>query len=270
MIQATHSKTKIHLIVKPKDSTMKLIRSLTTLGGLCACFLTTTALAQTSAAARWVTLFNGKNLTGWTLKGSTGKAWVEDGQINCQQAANTTEHTYVCTAAKYGDYILETDVKIDGAFSSGIILRCVDVPESDRKSTTGQIGRSSLYGYQVKIDPTPRKWTGGIFDDSGTNLQWYYSLEKDVRAQEVFKLGEWNTFRIEAIGKDIKVWINGVPVTHLVHGKYSEGYIAFKIHALGAKAEQPKVLGHFKNIRIITEKPAAYAQAMDLPAKVVE
>ena len=46
--------------------------------------------------------------------------------------------------------------------------------------------------------------------------------------------------------------------------------VAFKIHALGNKAEQPKVLGHFKSIRIITDKTASYAQAMDLPAKVVE
>jgi len=250
---------------------MKLIRSLTFLGCLCGGLLSATAVAQTNSAAPWVSLFNGKDLTGWTIKGDpTGKVWVKDGEIVCNQSTNTIEHTFVCTAAKYGDFILETDVKIDGAFSSGIILRCVDVPESERKIKTGKVGRSSLDGYQVKIDTTPRKWTGGIFDDFGPNWQWYYSLENDARAREAFKLGEWNTFRIEAIGKDIKVWINGVPVTHLVHGKYSAGYIAFKIHALLNNADRPKVLGHFKNIRIITENPASYAQAMDLPPKAVE
>jgi hypothetical protein len=260
-----------HPTMKPTNRIIKRLRFLTVLGTLCGGLWSATVVAQTHSPAPWVSLFNGKDLSGWTIKGDpAGKVWVKDGEIICNQTTNTTEHTYACTAAKYGDYILETDVKIDGAFSSGIILRCVDVPESERRIKKGQTGRSSLFGYQVKIDPTPRKWTGGIYDDSGPNAQWYYSLEKDARAQEAFKLGEWNTFRIEAIGKDLKVWINGVPVTHLVHGKFTGGYIAFKIHWLDAKTEQPKVLGHFKNIRIITEKPAAYARAMDLPAKIVE
>ncbi len=250
---------------------MKSIRLLTILGGFCAALSSAAGSVQAERATPWVSLFNGKDLTGWKIKGDpTGKAWVKDGAIICNQTTKTTEHTFVQTAAKYGDFILETDIKIEGAFNTGIILRAVDVPESERKIKTGKVDRSSLNGYQVKIDPTPRKWTGGIFDDFGPDWLWYYSLEKDTRAQEAFKLGEWNRFRIEAIGKDIKVWINDVPVTHLVHGKYAKGYIALKIHSLGAKAEQPDVLGNFKNIRIITQKPASYAQPMDLPAKIVE
>jgi hypothetical protein len=228
--------------------------------------LTATAIAQTNQAP-WVSIFNGKDLTGWTLKGSPGVVWVQDGQINCHQTTNTTEHTFVCTEARYGDFILEVDCKMDGAFNSGILFRCVDVPESAKLFKPGKTGPSCLNGYQVKIDPTPRKWTGGIFDDFGPDWLWYYSLEKDVRAQEAFKIAGWNTFRVEAIAKDIKVWVNGVPTTHLTHGKYSAGYIAFKIHALGNKPDQEKVLCHFKNVRIITADPARFAQPVDLPAR---
>jgi len=243
--------------------------SLTILGVFCSGLLASTAFAQTNPPP-WVSLFNGTDLKGWNLKGSTGKAWVQDGQIHCRQTTNTTEHTFVCTEARYGDFILEVDVKIDGAFNSGILFRCVDMPKGARPSQPGKIDPASLNGYQVKIDPTPRKWTGGIYEDFGGDWKWYYSLEKDARAQEAFKIGEWNTFRIEAIGKSIKVWVNGVPTANMTHDKYAAGRIAFKIHALGAKAEQPEVTGHFKNVRIITETPAAYLRTMDLPPKAVE
>lgn len=257
--------------MKTANRATNLIRSLSLLGALSAAVAASTALAQTNSAAPWVTLFNGKDLTGWTIKGDpTGKVSVKDGQITCNQTTKTAEHTFVSTVAKYRDFILETEVKIDGPFNSGILFHCVDVPESERTPSSGKNRRSSLDGYQIKIDPTPRKWTGGIFADYGANWEWYYSLENDSRAREAFKLGEWNIFRVEAIGKVLKVWVNGVPVTHLVHGKYKEGYIAFKIHSLSDKPDDPNLLGYFRNIRIITENPASYARPMDLPAKIVE
>ncbi len=230
-----------------------------------------TTEASANVSAPWVSLFNGQDLSGWMIKGDpAGKVRVADGQINCQQTAQTKEHTFVCTEAMYGDYIFEADVKIDGAFNSGILFRCVDMPKGAHPSIPGRSEPSALNGYQVKIDPTPRKWTGGIFDDFGPDFKWYYSLEKDPRAQAAFKLEAWNTFRIEAIGNNLKVWVNGVPTTHMTHGKYTTGRIAFKIHSLVNLPELPGVLGHFKNIRIITEKPAAYAQTMDLPAQAID
>ena len=116
----------------------------------------------------------------------------------------------------------------------------------------------------------PDDWTGGVFEDyGGPAWQWYYNLADDALAREAFKIGEWNTFRIEAIGKSIKVWVNGVPTINMIHDKYASCYIALKIHALGDKPEQEKIFGHFRNIRVITNNPAAYSQAMSLPAKTV-
>jgi hypothetical protein len=247
--------------------TTKLVSLLTILCGLCSGPLTATALAQTKPPPPWVSLFDGKDLQGWTLKGSNGKAWVQDGEIMCHQTLNTPEHTFVCTEAKFGDFILEVDCKIDGSFNSGILFRAVDVPDSVKPP------KARLNGYQVKIDPTPRKWTGGILEDfGGPDWHWYYDLASDARARESFKIGAWNTFRVEAIGNSVKVWVNGIPTVNMTNDKYSQGYIALKIHALppDAKPEQEKVLAHFKNIRIITQNPASYAQSMDLPPKAVQ
>jgi hypothetical protein len=212
-------------------------------------------------APNWQPLFNGKDLSGWTIKGDKGKAWVKDGEIVCQRTANTTEHTFVCTTAKFEDFILESDCKLDGNFHSGFLLRCEDAPKD---------AKVRLLGYQVKIDPTPRKWTGGVFEDFGPTWNWMYSLANNAPARDAFKMNEWNHFRMEAIGPSIKVWVNGIPAANLINKKYPSGYIALKIHALPHPdpALEP-VLIHFKNIRILTDNPAKFAQTMDIPAITV-
>lgn len=81
-----------------------------------------------------------------------------------------------------------------------------------------------------------------------------------------YSIGQWNHFRIEAIGSDIRVWVNGIPTTNMINHKYTNGYIALKIHALSDKPEQEKIFGQFKNIRIITKNPQKYLQQMDIKA----
>jgi hypothetical protein len=54
--------------MKASNRTARVVRFLTILCGLCAGLLTGTAPAQTSPAAPWGSLFNGKDLTGWTIK----------------------------------------------------------------------------------------------------------------------------------------------------------------------------------------------------------
>jgi len=127
--------------------------------------------------------------------------------------------------------------------------------------------QSKLYGYQVKIDPSPtRCWTGGIFDDFGASWHWLYDLSKDERARKAYRIGEWNHFRIEAIGTSIKVWVNGIPATNMINAKYSKGHIALKIHSLKNLPDEEKKVGRFKNIRIITKNLNKNMLKMDLPA----
>lgn len=83
-------------------------------------------------------------------------------------------------------------------------------------------------------------------------------------------MNEWNRFRIEAIGPHLKVWINGIPITNLIHHKYKDGTIALKIHALGDAPDQEKALIHFKNLRIIDKNPEKFQKTIDIPAREVE
>ncbi len=213
----------------------------------------------------WKYLFNGKDFTNWKMVGGVGVAEIKDSAFYCHMTANTKEHTFVSTKEKYGDFILEMDVNADPGYNTGILLRCIDKPAS---CDTCKV---SLYGYQVKVDPSPtRRWTGGIFDDFGASWRWLYDLSKNEPAQKASTIGEWNHFRVEAIGSAIKVWVNGVPATHLINQKYTEGYIALKIHSLNNAPEEEKKIGRFKNIRILTRKLHKYSKKMDLPPQYVD
>ena len=204
----------------------------------------------------WNVIFNGVDFEAWTVIGDSAKTWVEDSAFVCQRVANTKEHAFIRSNEKYGDFILECDNMIDSTFNSGILFRCFDVPDT---------AAVCIYGYQVKIDPAPRKWTGGIFLDFGSSWHWLYTLKDDERARTAYTIGQWNHFRIEAIGNSLKVWVNDIPTCNLINARYDKGYIAFKIHSLPGKfAEREELKGYFKNVRIITESPEKYIKAMDI------
>lgn len=238
---------------------MKLKFTLNTLLIVYLLLLLTPLTSAQKNAVPWKSLFNGENLAGWKMVGDKGEAYVENGEIILRRTVNTREHTFVTTKKRYSDFILEIDFKMDNpGFSSGVLIRCVDANSNPDTS------RIRLYGYQIKIDNTPRNWTGGIFDDFGGTWKWMYDLSNNEPARQAFKTNDWNTFRIEAIGNNIKVWLNGVPSTNLINDKYSKGYIALKIHSLNVSVKDEAVLIHFKNIRIISGNVKKYAKLSDL------
>jgi hypothetical protein len=213
-----------------------------------------------AAGAPWITLFNGTNLAGWKIVALTDAASVvvEDGAMVLRQRTNTAEHTFVATDRAYSDFILELDLKDDPGFNSGILLRSVEGPAE---------AKVRLNGYQVKIDNTPRAWTGGVFDDFGDSWRWLHDLADNAAGRAAFTLGQWAHVRIECLGNAIKVWVNGVPTCHLVDEKYRAGVIAFKIHALGDRPEATQSVMRVRDIRIITDQPQRFAQRMALPPR---
>lgn len=214
----------------------------------------TAPAATDNAGAAWQSLANGRDLTGWHLVGPPNPApvTVEDGVITLRQRADTAEHTFLTSDGRYADFILELDLRDDPGFNTGIILRAHASPPE---------ARVRLTGYQVKIDPSPtRLWTGGLFDDYGNNWRWLFDLAGDDRARHAFRMGEWSHFRIECLGPEIKVWVNGIPTAHLIDERYTRGPIAFKIHAIDAAAHIGQRAVRLKNIRILTEDVARFAR----------
>src|SRR4028119_339156 len=76
--------------------------------------LTTPATAQNRLARD---LFNGKDLTGWTSKANTINT-VEDGVIHIKSGGGD-----LWTQERFGDFVLDVDVKVDKGANSGIFIR---------------------------------------------------------------------------------------------------------------------------------------------------
>ncbi|MDR1022964.1 MAG: DUF1080 domain-containing protein [Prevotellaceae bacterium] len=194
-------------------------------------------------AQEWTPLFNGSNLKGWKKLNGNAEFKVKDGVITGISKTNTP-NTFLATEKNYGDFILEFDFRIDDGLNSGVQFRSQSLKEYNK-------GR--VHGYQFEIDPSDRKWTGGVYDEARRG--WLYPMTANPKSKNAFKNGEWNTARIEAIGNSIATWVNGIPCTNLWDDAAPEGFIALQVHAIGSKAEEGKTVS-WKNIRICTANVA--------------
>ena len=152
----------------------------------------------------------------------------------------------------YDDFILELDYKVDSSMNSGIQIRSNSI-------ASYQNGR--VHGYQIEIDPSERAWSAGIYDEGRRG--WLVDLDNNSKAQKAFKQGEWNHYRIEAIGDTIKTWINGVPASFLIDDKTASGFIALQVHSI-AKDDKPGKTIMWKDIRIQTDSLEHYSQKMQI------
>ena len=218
-------------------------------------FLLTSVLAcviPVFADEPWVDLFDGKTLTGWQQIGGQAKYSARDGQIVGETVLNTP-NSFLCTKQFYSDFILELEFKVDSKLNSGVQIRSNSFPEY-------QNGR--VHGYQIEIDPLKRAWTGGIFDEACRG--WLYPLKDNPAAQKAFRPGQWNKFRIEAIGDTLKTWVNDVPAAHLHDTMTRTGFIALQVHDIQGKKEREGALVQWRNIRIIDQSPVSYVKPMPL------
>ncbi len=205
---------------------------------------------------RWTSLFNGTDLRGWEVRDGTSSALVDDGAMVAFHQ-DTSGHTYLTTKKSYKDFVIEVDVKVIGDLNSGILLRGVSDPA---------VKNGKLHGYQMEIDQSERRWTGGIYEEMGRG--WLYSLEGRDEARKAYRPSEWNHYRIEALGDHFRIWVNGVPTLNMVDGKTAEGVIGFQIHKLPQTGGGGAV--YIRNLRIIAEDPLNGIQGMSIPEVVVD
>jgi sugar lactone lactonase YvrE len=198
--------------------------------------LTVPLLTLAEEPGKWIELFNGKNLDGWTQRGGVAKYHVEDGVI-VGTTVPKTPNSFLCTEKDYGNFILEVEYKVDPNLNCGIQFRSLSDPEYKK----GQV-----HGYQAEIDPADRGWSAGIYDEGRNG--WLNDLSKNPEARYAFKQNDWNHYRIEAIGNHLVTFINGVRAADLVDDTTAKGFIALQVHGIGNKTEIMQV--RYRNIRI--------------------
>ena len=203
------------------------------------------------AADGWVNLFNGKNLDGWEQHSGTAKYRVENGEI-VGTTVLKTGNSFLCTKKTYGDFILEFEFKVAPDMNSGVQFRSEYYTKETEAAVNGKKKKfpaDRVFGYQYEIDPSPRAYTAGIYDEARRG--WLADLKDNPAAQKAFKQGDWNKARIECRGDHIQTFINGVKAADLKDGMTLRGVIALQVHGIGdGKKNPPGEEIRWRNIRL--------------------
>jgi hypothetical protein len=215
------------------------------------CFIALSTFAEDG----FTPLFNGKDFTGWAQHSGKAEYRVEDGAVVGKTVAGTG-NSFMCTTQEYGDFVLEFEFKVAKDMNSGVQFRSkffdkpteyVNEKETDEKMRVKKIAADRVHGYQFEIDPSPRAYTGGIYDEARRG--WLKDLKGNEAGQKAFKQGDWNSARIECKGESIKTFINGVAAAELTDGLTPKGIIALQVHGIG-KGKNPGEEIRWRNIRI--------------------
>jgi hypothetical protein len=165
----------------------------------------------------WVSLFNGKDLSGWTEIG-TEKWSVENGTIRGQ--AISKAYGYLKTAKNYKDFHLALKFKCVGDGNSGVFFH------SEFKPGTPDITQ----GLQFEIDCALGKHTGGIYGDGRQWIVWP-APENEI----VVRRDEWNEYLLKVEGNRYIARLNGVLMIDFTdpRPRSFDGGISLQLHSGG-------------------------------------
>ena len=189
-------------------------------------FVAWTGISFGQSETGFVDLFNGKEPR---MAGRSGMGLRPIGSKEIRIVGKTSDgspNSFLCTDKLYGDFELKFDVKVDSALNSGVQIRSQcegDTPDGRVNGPQVEISLDGMAGYVY-----------------GEAAGGWMVADEDRKSHELFKDGEWNSYRVVAFGNKIETWINGHPVSDLTHEERFEshpnGFIGLQVHGIGAGA----------------------------------
>mgnify|MGYP002020998837 CR=1 FL=1 len=178
-------------------------------------------------AKKFVSIFDGKTLEGWTQRNGTATYEVKDETIVGTTKAGSP-NSFLCSNKLYGDFELLFEVKVHNSLNSGVQIRS--------QTKDGPKGR--VNGPQVEIEASGEKGaeSGYLYGEAAGG--WMTPADKR-KPHKHFKDGEWNKYRVLAKGANIKVWINDVLISDLTDEaklkSHPKGFIGLQVHGIGKR-----------------------------------
>lgn len=167
-------------------------------------------------------IFNGHNLDGWHISktnhhGTVGNFSVENGAIVMKQYPYG-QGGIILSDQRFRDFELYVEFKGHPGTNGGVFFR---------SSESGS-------GYQIEISGDGNSGTGDLI---GEMLRTTAQAKADGLTQ-VWKKGDWNSFRIKVTGEKPKMtlWVNGVQMWDVQASRNDliadakDGMIAFQLH----------------------------------------
>ncbi len=218
-----------------------------------------------AATAHSQTTMIGKDLTGWVSRGGKAIYSIEGGELVGTAVLNSP-NSFLCTEKTYGDFVLEYDFKVDPRLNSGVQIRSECFAEKTEVEWRGKkinVPAGRVHGYQIEIDPDPKRdrwWTAGIYDEG--RRDWLFpgvlggnGKEFTEIGRKLFKRGDWNHIRVEALGDSIKTWLNDTPCAEVSDAMTPRGLIGLQVHGVGKEAAGAQVRWRNLMITELTQAP---------------
>jgi hypothetical protein len=171
-----------------------------------------------ASTSEWISLFNGENLDGWTVRGNA--RWVVRDGILIGQSDDGQGHIYASPEV--------TDLEVKGMF---------------RLSDQGGGGNSGLYFRANPPDDNPDGFPRGYeaqichIQEAFTGWLWKPGTPTGEATELLTKDGEWFSMRIKAVGDLIRIWVNDQPVMTYQDDEYKKGFFAIQCHNQGMTIE---------------------------------
>ena len=178
--------------------------------------MTFLALSSCNSRPQWTSLFNGKDLTGWTPRGKA--TWTVKDGVMIGKGGNG--HIYadpVCTDLEVKGVFRITDQ--GGGSNSGLYFRA----NPDENNPEG-----FPRGYEAQICHNQDAYTGWLWKPGKPTGKATALLTKD---------GEWFPMRVRAVGDSIKIWVKGQLVMKYADDEYKKGHFAIQCHNAGMTIE---------------------------------
>ena len=171
-----------------------------------------------ASEAEWVSLFNGENLDGMTVRGAA--TWeVKDGVL-LGVSPDGQGHIYM------GPEL--TDLEVKGEF---------------RVEETGDNANSGLYFRANEPDDNPDGYPRGYeaqichSQDAHTGWLWKPGTPTGEATELLTKDGEWFSMRVKAVGTKLEIFVNDTLVMTYEDDEYTKGFFALQCHNAGMTIE---------------------------------
>jgi len=188
--------------------------------------------------ANFKPLFNGKDLTGWTLVGKKGPGYIaKDGVLVCPEDGGGN----LLTEEEFDNFVFHFEFKLQPGGNNGVGIRA---PLSGDIAYSGmeiQILDHNHEKYKGVLKPTQRH--GSVYDVIPAS------------SEALKPTGEWNVEEITAIGPKIQVKLNGKLITDADLSTVTDPEVLKKHPGVQRKSGRVGFLGHgslveFRDIKI--------------------
>ena len=202
-----------------------------------ACLLTLSVCLAADEAG-YVSIFNGQDLDGWTIRRQYGPGYmVEKGLLVCPVDGGGN----LFTAKEYSNFNLRFEFRLQEGSNNGIGIRAPYEGDAAYAGMEIQILDHDAPVYQGKLKPA--QYHGSIYD------------VVPAKTGYLKKTGEWNEEEILAEGRHIKVTLNGTVIVDANLDDVTDPAVLKKHPGLARTTGHIGLLGHhspveFRHMRV--------------------